>query len=183
MYCRLATLKDLSKINPFIAVAVEQMISDGNGQWSSTYPTNDHFTTDIENRVLWVVAVPAADSGINEDIAGVAAITTDQYEQYVECGWSLDDKAVVPHRVCVNSAYRGKGVGEMLYNQAEVYARSLGINRIRVDTYSGNIPMCSLINKRMGYSFCGTMQLTFATTGEKGVWNCYEKILENVSTY
>lgn len=66
-------------------------------------------------------------------------------------------------------------IGEMLYAQAEVVARQRGIKKVRVDTFNGNPAMCGLIHKRMGYEFCGTMQLRFPISGEKGTWNCYQK--------
>lgn len=172
MSCRLAIYEDLTSINEFISVAVKMMLDAGNQQWDEKYPANSDFKRDIDEGKLWVVEMP--DGGIG----GVIAITTDQYEQYTECGWDIvNTVAMVPHRVCVNPKYRKCGIGQKLYSQVEIVARKRGINILRVDTFSGNEAMCNLILK-MGYKYCGQMKLTFPTSGEKGIWNCYERILD-----
>lgn len=89
--------------------------STGNQQWDSKYPAHSDFLADVEKSVLWVVAAPLTEG--QEDIAGVVAITTDQYEQYVEVGWDLNEECIVPHRVAVNLNHRGKGVGNRQHHR------------------------------------------------------------------
>ena len=71
MLIRLAVLADIPQIMQLIKEVVPEMNAAGNFQWDTTYPTTTVFEKDIALEQLWI----ADDDG---DIAGIAAITTDQ---------------------------------------------------------------------------------------------------------
>ena len=53
------------------------MEASGNKQWSSSYPLDHHFLKDIVRGELWVAV-----ENISQTVVGVAALTTDQPDEY-----------------------------------------------------------------------------------------------------
>jgi GNAT superfamily N-acetyltransferase len=167
MITRLAVLKDIPQIMNVIAGVVPAMIAAGNFQWDSTYPNIPVFENDIKLNQLWV-----ADEDGN--IAGVAAITTDQDAEYADVGWDITEEAIVTHRLAVSVAYHGRGVATVLLLKAEQIAIERDINTLRIDTNSVNGATQKLFPK-LGYVFAGEIGLAF----RPGLrFYCYEKRLK-----
>jgi GNAT superfamily N-acetyltransferase len=170
MTIRRATLNDIAGIMKLIAEVVPAMIAAGNFQWDDTYPNAGVFENDIVLQQLWV----ADEDG---DIAGVSAITTDQYPEYAQVGWDLNEKAIVTHRLAVSTRYRGQGIAAKLLQQAEQEAITRGIPTLRIDTNTNNTATQQLFPK-LGYLFVGEIGLAF----RPGLrFYCYEKRLDNKS--
>lgn len=170
MTIRLATLNDISPIMQLIAEVVPAMNAAGNFQWDSTYPDAKVFENDIAHSQLWV-----ADA--DGDIAGIAAITTDQEPEYAEAGWDLNETAIVTHRLAVSARYRGRGIAASLLQQAEKEAISRGIKTLRIDTNSNNKATRQLFPK-LGYEFAGEIGLGFRPNLR---FYCYEKRLDTTN--
>jgi len=168
MIIRLATLKDMPGIIKLIAEVVPAMNAAGNFQWDGMYPNAVVFEKDIAHKQLWV-----ADPG--GDIAGIAAITTDQEPEYADVGWDLDETAIVTHRLAVSTRYRGQGIAGKLLHQAEQEAINRGIKALRIDTNSNNKATRQLFPK-LGYEFAGEISLGFRPNLR---FYCYEKRLDS----
>jgi len=166
MIIRLATLNDVEAIMQLIAQVVPVMNASGNFQWDSTYPNADVFKNDIELEQLWVAEVDGK-------VAGVTAITTDQADEYRNAGMDTDVTAIVTHRLAVGLDYRGLRIAETLLNQAEVVARELGIDTLRIDTNSNNKATRKLFPK-LGYEYTGETGFKFRPNLR---FYCYEKVL------
>ena len=167
MNIRLATVADIPSIMQVIAEVVPGMIASGNFQWDHTYPNAAVFEEDISLGQLWLAET---DGGI----AGVSAITTEQYAEYADVGLDINETAIVTHRLAVSPRYRGRGIAAMLMQQAEQVAADKGIAVLRVDTNTTNKATQSLFPK-MGYRFAGEMGLAF----RPGLrFYCYEKRLD-----
>lgn len=166
MPVRLAMLDDIPKIMQLIKAVIPGMIAAGNFQWDDKYPDGNVFANDIKLSQLWV-----ADHDGN--IAGVAAITTEQDAEYADIGWDLNELAIVVHRLAVNPCYRGRGVAAQLLLQAEIVAVCKGTNILRIDTNKTNIATQQLFPK-LGYHYAGEIGLAFRP-GMRFV--CYEKRL------
>ena len=167
---RLATLPDLPALLSLVRRVVPLMHADGIFQWDDTYPNEQVFGADIHAGQLWI-ADP--EDGV---VAGVAAITTEQYPEYAQVGWDIDEPAVVVHRLAVDPAYRGAGIAIALMRQAEVVAQETGISVLRVDTNTKNAATQRLFPK-LGYTLGGEFSLDFRP-GLRFV--CYEKRLAPV---
>ncbi|EHQ28147.1 GNAT family N-acetyltransferase [Mucilaginibacter paludis] len=166
MLIRKGTLSDVPAIMQLIDDVVPAMIAAGNFQWDSNYPNPAVFEQDIQLNQLWVAEIENA-------IAGVAAITTDQDEEYATVGWDITETAIVTHRLAVNPQYRGLGIAAELLNQAEQEALARGINFLRIDTNSNNQATQKLFPK-LGYVYAGEISLAF----RPGLrFYCYEKKL------
>ena len=167
---RKATLQDLSEIVRICAIAVKLLNAENNYQWNDTYPLAADFEKDIAGDVLWVAE-------INGTLAGFAAITTDQSDEYSDIGWDLQEKCIVPHRVAVDPVHRGKSIALRFMQTAEQLARDSGYKYVRVDTNVRNIPMQKMFEK-LGYEFSG--EISFRNKPviyEKMMFKCYQKLL------
>ena len=167
MIIRLATKADIELIMRLVTEIVPVMRASGNFQWDDTYPNAVVFNKDVELNQLWV-------ADVNDDIAGFAAITTDQDAEYANVGWDINEPAIVTHRLAVSIHYRGQGIAEALLKQAEIVAMSRGISVLRIDTNSANNATQKLFPK-LGYLYSGETGLHFRPNL---LFYCYEKRLK-----
>lgn len=166
MSIRIATLSDIPAIMQVITDVVPIMRAAGNLQWDDKYPNPQVFEEDINTGQLWVAEVDGK-------IAGVTAITTEQYPEYAQVGLDTNEEAIVTHRLAVSPHFRGRGLAADLLHQAEVVALERGIPILRIDTNSHNHATQQLFPK-LGYSLKGEITLEFRP-GLKFV--CFEKRL------
>jgi len=166
MLIRLATTGDIPAIMQTIRRVVPLMRDSGNLQWDEQYPNPEVFTRDIEFAQLWAAE-------IDGQLAGIAALTTDQEPEYAHVGWDITEPAIVVHRLAVDPAFQGRGVSIALLEHAEAVALQRGIAQIRVDTNTQNRVTQRLLPK-LGYSLVGEIGLEF----RPGLrFFCYDKIL------
>lgn len=145
---------------------VPLMRAGGNLQWDEHYPNAGVFERDVNLDQLWLAE-------IDTQVAGVAAITTDQEPDYASVGWDIHEPSIVVHRLAVDPAYRGKGIAAALMEQAEAVARNREIAVLRVDTNKQNQATQKLFPK-LGYTLAGEIGLSF----RPGLrFLCYEKRL------
>jgi ribosomal protein S18 acetylase RimI-like enzyme len=163
---RPATEADVPAILALVRRVVPLMHASGNFQWSTDYPNEAVFLADIERHQLWVAE-------LDGELAGVAALTQDQDEEYAQADWDVTESALVTHRLAVDPAAQGKGVALALMEQAEKQAVAQGLKVLRVDTNSENAATQRLFPK-LGYRFAGEITLAF----RPGLrFFCYEKRL------
>ena len=166
MLIRPATEADLPALLDLLTRVVPLMQASGNFQWDHTYPNEAVFRRDIEKQQLWVAE-------IDNKVAGVAALTTDQEPEYAQVGWDLTEPAIVTHRLAVDPDFQGKGVAIALLNQAEKLAMERKTRLLRIDTNTQNQVTQRLFPK-LGYQFAGEISLGF----REGLrFYCYEKRL------
>ncbi len=166
MLIRQALSSDIPAMLQLLARIVPVMRAGGNFQWDNAYPNRQVFEEDIRSGQLWVAVLDA-------QIAGFAAITTDQEPEYAQVGWDLSEPAIVTHRLAVDLEFRGRGVGKALLVRAEEEAARRGIRVLRIDTNTNNAATNSLF-PALGYRFSGEIGLGF----RPGLrFNCYEKRL------
>ena len=166
MEVRLGRREDVEAVMALVRRVVPQMRALGNFQWDDHYPNAAAFECDVDQGWLWIAEVQG-------QVAGAAAITTEQEPEYAEVGWDLDQEAVVVHRLLVDPAFRGQGLAAALLRQAEEVARNWGITVLRVDTNRENEATLRLFPS-LGYAFAGEIGLGF----RPGLrFNCYEKRL------
>ena len=153
MLVRPATPDDLPALLDLLRRVVPLMHKTGNFQWDDQYPNETVFRQDIAKNQLWVAEV-------NNQLAGVAALTEDQEPEYAQVGFDLDQRAVVTHRLAVDPAFQGQGIAVALLMQAEQLALERGIRFLRIDTNSENQTTQKLFPK-VGYQYAGEITLSF----------------------
>jgi N-acetylglutamate synthase-like GNAT family acetyltransferase len=166
MMIRQATLDDIPQILQLIAQVVPLMNASGNYQWDENYPNATVFEADIALGQLWIAQ-------LDEQLAGIAAITTSQDPEYAQVGWDITETAIVTHRLAVNPAIRGKGIAAALLAKAEQVAITNEIEVLRIDTNSMNHATQRLFPK-LGYVYAGEITLAFRPGLQ---FYCYEKRL------
>ena len=153
MQIRPATLNDIPAIMQLITEVVPLMRAAGNLQWDHVYPNPEVFTEDIGLNQLWV-------ADVDGDIAGVAALTTEQYPEYADAGLDISETAIVTHRLAVSPRHQGNGIAAALMQEAESEAIRQGIAILRVDTNKQNLAAQALFPK-LGYIYKGEITLEF----------------------
>lgn len=164
---RKATSGDLPEVLRICAESVKLLNAEGNYQWDDKYPLSCNFEKDIANNDLWVATVDGK-------VAGFAALTTDQSEEYTDAGWDITEPAIVPHRVATDPAHRGKSIAAKFMLMAETLAREAGYKYVRVDTNKINIPMQKMFAK-LEYQYAGDIKLKMKPAHMTFV--CYQKIM------
>ncbi len=145
---------------------VPLMIATGNYQWDANYPNEAVFLRDIALEQLWIAK-------LENDIAGVAALTMDQEPEYAQVGWDPHEPSIVVHRLAVDPSFRGAGVASALMQKAEELAVTRDIAVLRVDTNTQNEATQRLFPK-LGYQLAGEISLAI----RPGLrFLCYEKRL------
>jgi ribosomal protein S18 acetylase RimI-like enzyme len=170
MQVRQGTPDDIEAVMALVRRVVPLMRASGNLQWDADYPNPAVFERDVQLAQLWLAEVEGES---DKQIAGIAAITTDQEPEYANVGWDTSELAMVVHRLAVDPAFQGKGIAASLMRQAETVAKSRGIAILRVDTNAQNQATQKLFPK-LGYLFAGETGLNF----RPGLrFLCYEKRL------
>jgi ribosomal protein S18 acetylase RimI-like enzyme len=82
------------------------------------------------------------------------------------------EPALVVHRLCVDPAYQGNGLGSQLMDFAEAHAKQNTYVSIRLDAYAGN-PRAVWLYERRGYRKAGQVYFPRRTLP----FFCFEKIL------
>lgn len=152
MQIRLAQPDDLPALISLIERVVPLMRAAGNLQWGEDYPAAADLTADIAAGELWLAETAPG------ELAGLAAITTQQTPEYAAVGWDLREPAIVIHRLAVAPEQRRAGVASALMRQAEQVARTRGIGVLRVDTNSANQAVQRML-PQLGYSYAGEIGL------------------------
>lgn len=157
---------DLPALMTLVRRVIPLMQAGGIFQWDETYPAEQDFADDIKLGQLWVAEQDGA-------LAGVVAVTNDQYPEYEQAGLDINEKAVVAHRLAVDPGFRGAGVAFALMQQVETVARQKRISVLRVDTNTQN-PATQRLLPKLGYALAGEIGLSF----RPGLrFLCYEKRL------
>ena len=159
---------ELGPLPALLSRAVEHMNASGNPQWGPDYPTPAHYLADAARGELYL-ALTAEGA-----IAGAACLNTAEAPEYAPLPWTAPGPAMVVHRMVVDPCCQRQGVGSALFAYAEALARRRSLSSLRVDTYSLNAPMLSLIAGR-GFRQVGVVH--FDREGRPLGFLCFEKRL------
>jgi len=150
MKFREAVLSDLSEIMKIIKAAQKYLKSQNIEQWQNNYPNAQSIKEDINNSNAYVLD----DSG---EIAAYTALIFGEdktYKKIYQGNWLNDKDYAVIHRMAAADGKKGKGLGSILFKEAEKVCIKNNINSIRVDTHRDNLSMQRLIEKN-DYKYCG----------------------------
>jgi GNAT superfamily N-acetyltransferase len=165
---RKAVLEDVEEVMNIIRAIIVEMHSYNNYQWDENYPQAKDFISDIIQGDLYVLL---------RDSKLVASVCVNKVEpeEYRGLNWSLQEEAMVIHRMSVDPMYRGRGIGKELLKFAEDLAQAKCCRYLKADTNSINDKMRALFLK-CGYNFIG--EIIFS--GKEEPFNCYDKVLRDV---
>ncbi len=162
---RPARPEELDLLWALVCRAVRHMNALGNPQWGADYPRRSDYAADLSRGELYAAVVDGVP-------AGAACINTAEAPEYAAVPWTTVPPAAVIHRMAVHPDLQGRGVGGALFAFAEAWARRGGLKSMRIDTYTLNRPMRSLI-QRQGFVPAGNIRLR----GRPLPFLCFEKAL------
>lgn len=154
MEFRQSSQSDLSQIMKIIEQAQEYFKKQGIHQWQNNYPNETVISGDIDKKISYVLT-----EGTN--VIGTTALSFEEEVSYgnIEGGsWLTNDRYGVIHRIAVDNACKGKGIGGCIIDYAEQICLKLGVSSIRADTHENNQAMQCLLQKK-GFSYCGVIYL------------------------
>ncbi|WP_369429970.1 GNAT family N-acetyltransferase [Clostridium tagluense] len=163
---RKAILEDLKDIMGIIKQTIVEMRSYNNSQWDENYPQEKDFINDIQKEHLFVIEREGK-------IAGFTCINKVEPVEYNELNWTLNEVAMVVHRMSVSPAYRRNGIGTELMKFTDELALKNNLRYLKTDTYSKN-PNMNALFIRCGYKLVGEMSYL----GKEKPFCCYEKVLK-----
>lgn len=162
---RKAILADITDIMAIIKETIIELHSYGNTQWDENYPQEKDFLLDIQQGDLYV-------SEREGTLAGFACINKVEPAEYTALPWSMQETAMIVHRMAVTPGCRRSGIGTELMAFADEYAVKNNVRYLKTDTYSINTKMNALFEK-CGYKLVGEMRFL---SKEKPFY-CYEKVV------
>lgn len=165
---RKANSIDIRDIMKIIQGTIVEMNSYGNTQWDENYPQEKDFLKDIQKGDLYV-------SEREGNLVGFVCINKIEPAEYNGLPWSMQEIAMIVHRMAVNPAYRRSGIGMELMEFADEFALKNNIRYLKTDTYSINTKMNALFVK-CGYQLVGEMSFL----NKEEPFYCYEKVLNVV---
>lgn len=164
MNVRKAVQADLSEVFQVFQDAIRNLNANGIFQWDEIYPAEADLRADIEKETLYVCAVGDA-------IAAVFVLNRAYDPEYETGDWQYgQSRFYVVHRLCVNPAFQGKGIGTRAMMAAESIVKQLGGESVRLDAFSQNL-ISNKLYQKLGYDKVGEVRF------RKGLFYLYEKKL------
>ena len=164
----LAEINDINDIMKMIHDCANDLISKNIFQWNEKYPSRDIFLSDIEKKNLFIFKN-------NSGIIGCIALSHEKDIEYNNVKWlTKDDKNLYVHRLAVDPKFQKKGIGKLLMDFAEDYARNNKFISVRLDTFSKNERNNRFYKSR---KYTKLDDVYFPNQSEFP-FHCYEKILD-----
>ena len=164
----LAEINDINDIMKMIHKCANDLISKNIFQWNEKYPSRDIFLSDIEKKNLFILKN-------NSGIIGCIALSHEKDIEYTDVKWlTKDDKNLYLHRLAVDPKFQKKGIGKLLMDFAEDYARTNKFISVRLDTFSKNERNNRFYKSR---KYTKLDDVYFPNQSEFP-FHCYEKILD-----
>ena len=164
----LAEINDINDIMKMIHDCANDLISKNIFQWNEKYPSKDIFLSDIEKKNLFIFKN-------NSGIIGCIALSHEKDIEYTDVKWlTKDDKNLYLHRLAVDPKFQKKGIGKLLMDFAEDYARNNKFISVRLDTFSKNERNNRFYKSR---KYTKLDDVYFPNQSEFP-FHCYEKILD-----
>lgn len=163
---RRAKILEIPEIYGIAMACANDMIKKGIFQWNSDYPTQAALENDIHRNELYVLE-------LNSTIIGMITITTIEDKEYIPVAWLTQaDTSIYIHRLGIRPIYQGQGYAQRLMDYAEEYAKKLGFNSVRLDTFSKNKRNQKFYEKR-GYQKLGDI---YFPKQSQYPFHCYELV-------
>ena len=170
--CRRAEAGDVDAIMGIVAQAQQYLRDSGVNQWQDGYPEPGVLQYDISLGQGWFFTCEGRP-------AGYACISMMHEKSYdvIDGAWlTKGDGYAVVHRAMIADGFRHTPLATEIFSLAEDLAAGNGKISVRVDTHRDNRAMNRLAVK-MGFSYCGVVDLSLVDPGHDTMRNAYEKII------
>ncbi|MBU8892429.1 MAG: GNAT family N-acetyltransferase [Bacteroidales bacterium] len=135
-------------------------------QWNTSYPDYFRLLREVENGTLYIIKYKGV-------CIGTITFDEQQEEAFNEIEWeNKSDKFIVIHRIAVFPSWQKKGVGRMLIEFAEKFAKENNYQSIRLDVASSSSHLIKLYES-IGYACAGDILYP----KQKETFKCLEKVI------
>ena len=96
----------------------------------------------------------------------------------IDGAWLAEgDNYAVVHRAMTADKYRGTRLARDMFSLAFDLAAGLGKASVRVDTHRDNRAMNRLASEKLGFTYCGEVDVSLMDPGHDSRRNAYEKLI------
>ena len=163
----LARTNMLDRIKCIAEACAKDMINNNIFQWNENYPSKDVFKDDIENNSLYVCKSGSM-------VIGCIMLCSEKDKVYKDVNWLTKDyKNLYLHRLAVDPSFQKNGIGRLLMDFAEKYAKNNEYKSIRLDTFSKNKRNNKFYRSRKYVQ----LDDVFFPMQSEFPFHCYEKII------
>ena len=163
----LARINELDRIKCIAEACAKDMINNNIFQWNENYPSKDVFKDDIENNSLYVCKSGSM-------VIGCIMLCSEKDKVYKDVNWLTKDyKNLYLHRLAVDPSFQKNGIGRLLMDFAEKYAKNNKYKSIRLDTFSKNKRNNKFYRSRKYVQ----LDDVFFPMQSEFPFHCYEKII------
>ena len=144
-----ARMEDFRRCMDILSSGREFQRAQGFVQWADGYPDAETIQADLQAGLGYVLKVDDA-------IAAYMYIGFDGDPSYpqIQGAWNYDEPYAVVHRIAIDSAFRGQGLGSITFRLVEDFCRCHGFYLLRIDTHKDNKRMQHVLEKN-GFTCCG----------------------------
>jgi len=166
---RLATRKDLKKIDSLFSKTKDKLLENKILQWDEYYPSEKYFEFCISKEEVYILE----DNGI---VIGTVILNEEPVDEWQKIEWKYqNEKPLVIHGFAIEPAFQDKGYEKALYDFCEEFAIKKDYRVIRLDVFPENAQNVYFWEMR-GFEKSG--EIFFETRPQKmEVYFCYEKFL------
>ena len=171
---RRAEERDIDRLLEILGEAKAYLRECGVNQWQEGYPNREALLEDIAAGRGWVFE--CMDTG---ELAGYECVSMQPEVCYrdIDGRWLTEGESyAVVHRSMAAAKYRGTRLASEMLSFAAELAAGMGKISVRVDTHRDNKAMNRLCEK-LGYTYCGVVDLRKVDPAEDSFRNAYEKPL------
>ena len=171
---RRAEERDIDRLLEILGEAKAYLRECGVNQWQEGYPNREALLEDIAAGRGWVFE--CIDTG---ELAGYECVSMEPEACYrdIDGRWLTEGESyAVVHRSMAAAKYRGTRLASEMFSFAAELAAGMGKISVRVDTHRDNKAMNRLCGK-LGYTYCGVVDLRKVDPAEDSLRNAYEKPL------
>ena len=151
MIFRLGDKRDLPELCSLLERAKEALERQEIFQWDEAYPNEETLAGDIGRGELFV--------GVDQGGARVFYVLNRECNREYENGaWKYPHVPhYIIHRLCVDPAFQGQGLGKQAMEHMESQVISLGAGAVRLDAFMEN-PSALGFYRKLGYDIVGYAQ-------------------------
>ena len=167
MNFRKSQMEDVDRILELIEMAKSSLKEMGIDQWQNGYPNREKIENDVNKGISYVLEIEKSitentdfDKNNNKKIVATIVLSPEPETAYdnIDGSWKTTEPYVAIHRVAVDNSVKNQGIATKVLSYSENFCRENGIENLRADTHTENIPMQRVLIKQ-GFEIRGEITL------------------------
>ena len=169
---RRAVPEDMDALLDILEQAKAYLRESSVDQWQEGYPNREALLADMEAGRGWIFECEGRPAGYE-----CISMSPEECYRDIDGAWLTEgENYAVIHRAMAAADFRHTKLASEMFSLAEDLAAGMGRQSVRVDTHRDNMAMNRLCEK-LGYTFCGVVDLSSVDPAHDSKRNGYEKII------